>query len=169
MTAEGAALWVGLAGFLGACYAVAGIGGWATARSLGTWYAGLRRPAIAPPNAVFGPVWTVLYALMAVAAWLVWREHGLAGAWGALVLFGAQLVLNLGWSLTFFGWRRPGWAVVVILALWGVLTATLVVFWLQVPLAGGLLVPYLAWVTFAMALNVEYWRLNRGSSEATRA
>ena len=97
---------------------------------------------------------------MAVAAWLVWRRRGLAGAWASLSLFGLQLALNLAWTGLFFALRRPGWAFGEILLLWVSILATLLLFGRISRLAAGLLAPYLAWVTFAAALNFAIWRLN---------
>ncbi len=132
----------------------------ATAPSIPTWYAGLAKPGWNPPNWVFGPVWSALYLSMAVAAWLVWRQAGWAGAARPLGLFGAQLVLNVLWSILFFGLHRPDLAFGEILILWAFILATLVLFWRWSKAAGLLLVPYLAWVTFASVLNFAVWRLN---------
>jgi len=153
---------VALAVAVAACLAAGAIGSVATAGAIPTWYAGLRRPPWNPPAWVFGPVWTALYLLMAVAAWLVWREHAGPAGSVALGLFALQLVLNTAWSLIFFGLRAPGWAVVDIVALWLAIALTVVAFWPVRPVAGALLLPYLAWVTFAAVLNVAVWRLNRG-------
>jgi translocator protein len=133
---------------------VAAVGGIATAGSVGDWYEGLDRAPWNPPGWVFGPAWTVLYVLMAVAAWLVARE-GLddQAVRTALLLYGAQLALNLGWSLVFFGLRRPGLALAVILALLGAIAATAVAFHGISSTAAWLLAPYLAWVAFAATLN----------------
>jgi tryptophan-rich sensory protein len=125
------------------------------------WYESLHKPGFSPPSWLFGPVWTLLYTMMAVAAWLVWRQAGFAGAGLALGVFLAQLVLNALWSIVFFGKHNIGGALGVIGLLWlGILT-TLWLFWRQVPAAGWLLVPYLAWVSFASALNYQLWVLNR--------
>jgi benzodiazapine receptor len=133
---------------------VAAVGGIATAGSVGDWYEGLDRAPWNPPGWVFGPAWTVLYVLMAVAAWLVARE-GLddQAVRTALLLYGAQLALNLGWSLVFFGLRRPGLALAVILALLVAIAATAVAFHGISSTAAWLLAPYLAWVAFAATLN----------------
>ena len=124
------------------------------------WYEGLIKPAWNPPNWLFGPVWGVLYLLMAVAAWLVWRKSGLSGAAVPLGLFGLQLVLNAAWSWLFFGLHRPGVALVEIVLLWAAILATMISFWRVQPPAGWLLLPYQLWVTFATALNFALWRLN---------
>jgi benzodiazapine receptor len=125
------------------------------------WYKALKKPSWNPPNSIFAPVWTALYLLMAASAWLVWRRYGLAGAILPLGLFVLQLLLNAGWTWTFFGLHRPGLALFDILALWVVLLITLVSFWKLDLLAGVLLIPYLVWVSFATALNWTIWRKNR--------
>jgi tryptophan-rich sensory protein len=117
-------------------------------------------PSWAPPPSVFGPVWTVLYALMAIAAWLVWRIGGFRAARMALILFLAQLAINALWSWLFFGWHLGGLAFADVLALWALIVATLISFWRVRPLAGALLIPYLAWVSFASVLNYAVWQLN---------
>lgn len=149
-----------LAGFLLASFAVAAIGGWFTSQGMPDWYMSLEKPSFQPPSWLFGPVWTVLYILMAVAAWLVWREAGWSGAYAALAAFGVQLVLNLAWSGVFFALRAPGWALAEIAALWLAIAITTVLFFRHSSLAGALMVPYLLWVTFAAALNAAIVRLN---------
>jgi benzodiazapine receptor len=125
------------------------------------WYEALKKPAWNPPNRVFGPVWTILYFLMALAAWLVWRKYGIAGAIAPLSFFVLQLALNAGWSWLFFGRHEPGAAFIDLALLWVVILITLVLFWSRMAAAGILLLPYLAWVSFAGALNWTVWRLNR--------
>jgi tryptophan-rich sensory protein len=120
----------------------------------------LEKPGFTPPGWVFGPVWTVLYVAMAVAAWLVWQRRGLRGAWGALVLFLVQLVLNAGWSWLFFGRQRPGAAFAEILVLEAAVVATTVLFWRVRPAAGILMLPYALWAAFAAVLNWRLWQLN---------
>jgi tryptophan-rich sensory protein len=124
------------------------------------WYAGLKKPPWNPPNWLFAPVWTLLYMMMAGAAWLVWKQHGVQGAALPLTLFILQLALNCAWTWLFFGRHRPGSALVDIGVLWLVLLATVVTFWGLQPLAGQLLIPYLLWVTFATVLNFAVYRLN---------
>jgi len=150
---------VGLVAWLIVSFVAAAIGG---AASIGaeTFYLELVRPDWAPPPSVFGPVWTVLYALMGIAAWLVWRAGGFRAAQTALTLFLVQLALNALWSWLFFGWQRGALAFADILLLWVSIVATLVAFWRIRPLAGALLVPYLVWVSFAAALNYSVWQLN---------
>ena len=145
---------VDMVGWLALCFGAAAVG----ARfKPGPWYAALRKPAWNPPAWIFAPAWTILYVLMASAAWLVWRQAGLVPAHGVFV---AQLALNTAWTWLFFGLRRPGLALADIAALWLAIVATVVAFWSVLPLAGVLLVPYLAWVTFAGALNLSLWRRN---------
>ena len=145
--------------WFGVCFVVAAVGASASLQA-GVFYAELVRPAWAPPATVFGPVWTLLYAMMAVAAGLIWqrRDHRLARL--AIAVFVAQLVLNALWSWLFFGWRQGASSFVDIVLLWALIALTLVLFYRIRPLAGLLLVPYLAWVTFASALNFAIWRLN---------
>jgi tryptophan-rich sensory protein len=152
--------WLVLLGFLVACFGVAGIGGFWTAMGMPDWYGGLAKPSWNPPSWLFGPVWTALYAAMAVAAWLVWKEAGFAGGGAALALFFVQLALNLAWSGVFFGLRSPGWALLEILALWTAILVTTILFFRHSGWAGALMVPYLLWVTFAGALNAAIVRLN---------
>ena len=151
---------VGLGIAVAACLAAGGIGSVFTVHAIPTWYATLLKPSWNPPGWVFGPVWTALYLLMGVAAWLVWRAVGWPAARRALLLFAAQLVLNTAWSPIFFGLRSPGWALVDIVVLWAAVVATLGAFRRIRPVAGVLLIPYLVWVTFASALNWSIWRLN---------
>lgn len=150
--------WWGLVGWLALCFAAAAAGGLAT--DTGAWFDALRKPPWNPPNWVFSPVWTTLYALMAVAAWLVWKRRGFGAASTALALFLVQLALNVAWSFLFFAAQSPGLAFAEIVVLWAAILATVVAFWRIRPLAGALLLPYLAWVTFAAALNFAIWRLN---------
>jgi tryptophan-rich sensory protein len=140
------------------CFAVAGL----AARYMpGAWYAQLKKPAWNPPNRVFGPVWTVLYLLMAIAAWRVWQHGGWAVQWPALSLFLVQLIFNGLWSWVFFGLRNPEMAFGELVVLWLAILATLLTFRGIDATAGWLMVPYLAWVTFAGTLNYAVWQLNR--------
>jgi len=125
------------------------------------WFAALQKPVWNPPGWLFGPVWTALYTIMAIAAWLVWRRGGFAGQGIALSLFLIQLFFNALWSPLFFGWHQPELAFADIGLLWLTLLGTVIAFWKVRPLAGALLLPYLAWVTFAGALNYSIWQLNR--------
>lgn len=151
--------WLGLLGWAGVTFATAAIGSAASIRAADL-YAQLALPDWAPPASVFGPAWTVLYVLMAVAAWLVWRRAGWRGARTALSLYLVQLVLNALWSWCFFAWRMGGLAFADIVLLWLLIVATVVGFWRVQPLAGALLLPYLGWVTFAAFLNHAAWRMN---------
>ncbi|HZH90481.1 MAG TPA: TspO/MBR family protein [Pyrinomonadaceae bacterium] len=158
---QGAAQWTGLALAVGVCFAAAAVASSYTAPAIPGWYASLRKPAWNPPNWLFGPVWTLLYLMMAVAAWLVWRERGFAGAGTALALFSLQLILNALWSVIFFGRRNPALALVEIFFLWAAIFATMLAFWRVSHAAGWLMWPYLLWVTFAGFLNLNIWKLNR--------
>lgn len=143
------------------CLGAGFIGALATTSSVTTWYQELVRPAWTPPDSVFGPVWTTLYVLMGIAAWLVWERRHEAQTRGPLLLFVLQLALNAVWSLVFFGLRRPGLALVEIALLWVAIAATLWSFARVRRSAAALLAPYLAWVTFAVALNAAIWSMNR--------
>lgn len=156
------ARWLGLVVFLVACLAAGGLGAIATTPEIAGWYSTLVKPSWNPPAGVFGPVWTTLYLMMGVAAWSVWKPAGLKAAARPLTLFGAQLGLNVAWSWIFFGLHQPGWAFVEIVILWLAIVATTVAFFRRTPVAGWLLVPYLAWVSFAGVLNFTIWRLNSG-------
>jgi len=145
--------------FLSICFLASAVGGLATYASLTGWYDSLHKPDWTPPQRIFGPIWTVLYAMMAVAAWLVWdRLHG--GAFPALKLFGYQLGLNVLWSILFFALRSPDAAATEIIVLWLVIGATTFSFLRIHRLAGYLLVPYWIWVTFAAALNFSIAQSN---------
>jgi translocator protein len=126
----------------------------------GIWYAELQKPAWTPPAYIFGPVWTFLYILMAMAAWLVWKRNGLDGAPVALSLYLLQLVLNGAWSWLFFGLHQPGLAAVELTLLWFTLMATAAAFSRHSVVAALFLVPYLLWTGFALLLNISIWQLN---------
>lgn len=150
--------WLGLAGWAALVAAVAWLGSRFSADT--AWFRTLEKPSWNPPGAVFGPVWTALYALMAVAAWRVWRRAGWGGARDALALFLVQLALNGAWSWIFFGLQRPGPAFAEIVLLWAAVGATLTAFARYDRVAGWLMIPYFLWVTFAAALNFAIWRMN---------
>lgn len=150
--------WLVLAGFILLCLAVGSIGGFATQDSIDSWYRTLAKPWWNPPDWVFAPVWTLLYIMMGIAAWLVWKTGDRLGP--ALALFGLQLVFNLLWSLIFFGLRSPGLALIEVVFLWGSVLLTMLAFFGRQRVAGWLFVPYLAWVSFAAILNFAIWRLN---------
>ena len=151
--------WLGLAGWLLAAYAAGAVGAVASVDAA-SFYAQLSKPAWAPPAGVFGPVWSVLYALMGVAAWLVWRSPGSHRT--ALTLFAAQLAANALWSWLFFGWHRGALAAVEVLILLALVAATLWAFRRASRPAALLLVPYLAWVGFATVLTWSIWQRNPG-------
>jgi benzodiazapine receptor len=148
---------IALIGWLVLCFAAAGT---AVFVSTDGWYVALHKPSWNPPAWLFGPAWTLLYITMAVAAWLVWREGGWKAQGRSLGLFLLQWFLNALWTPLFFGLHRPGLAFAEIVLLWLAIAATLVSFWRVRQVAGILLVPYLAWVSFAAALNFTIWRLN---------
>ncbi len=143
------------------CQLAGVIGSVFTTPNISTWYAGLIKPSFNPPNWVFGPVWTLLFLLMGIALYLVItpvaekRIKQQALAW-----FGGQLVLNIGWSILFFGLKSPGWALVEIIILWLAILITIIKFYKVSQTASWLLWPYLAWVSFATALNFTIWLIN---------
>ena len=149
--------WAAAACFLLASFTAAAAGG---LFGPGPWYEALRKPAFTPPGWVFPIVWIALYVSMAAGAWLVWKARGLRGGAGALVLFAVQLALNAAWTPVFFGLRSPGLAFALIVVLWLAVAATTAAFFRACVAAGALMAPYLAWVSFATALNFEIWRLN---------
>ena len=150
---------LGLAGWLFLVGIAAGLGALASIDAA-TFYRSLDLPSWAPPAEVFGPVWTALYVAMAVAAWLVWSARGWQGAWFALSIFCAQLVANALWSWLFFAWRAGAPSVADIAVLWVLVVITVIAFFRARTAAGVLMVPYLAWVTFAAFLDVAVWQRN---------
>ena len=146
-----------LAGWLFLCFSAASLGAFFMP---GEWYATLNKPTWNPPGWIFGPVWSALYAMMAVAAWLVWKRGGFVAQRRPLALFLAQLVLNAAWTPLFFGLHWPGIAFAEIVMLWLAIAVTLAAFRPVSRAAAWLLVPYLAWVSFAAFLNFTLWRLN---------
>jgi translocator protein len=155
------ARWIGLIVWIAICFTAAAIGALMTAPAQSDWYATLNKPAWTPPNGVFGPVWTLLYAGMGIAAWMVWVQGTSRNVTPALSIFAIQLILNVAWSGLFFGLHSPGAGLLAIVALWCAIAATILSFRHAVTIAGWILVPYLAWVSFAMALNFEIWRMNK--------
>jgi len=150
--------WFVLAGFILLCVTTGMIGGLVTAPSIESWYRTIAKPSWTPPDWLFGPVWTVLFIMMGVAAWLVWKTRDRLAP--AMILFGLQLALNLGWSLLFFGARSPGLALIEVVFLWGAVLLTMLAFFGRQRTAGWLFVPYLAWVSFAAILNFAIWWMN---------
>lgn len=153
--------WLFLLFWVVLCFAVAGLGGRWTAPEVVGWYRTLVRPSIAPPNWIFAPVWTLLYALMAIAVWRITLEPSSPARTFSLVLFVAQLVLNLAWSYIFFRAHLLGGALVEIVVLWVAIGLCTLSIARVDALAAGLMAPYWAWVSFATILNAAYWRLNR--------
>jgi tryptophan-rich sensory protein len=147
------------AGWLLVTFAAAALGAWAS-RGAPAFYAQLNKPEWAPPAGVFGPVWSALYLLMAIAAWLVWRVRGFAAAPRTLALYLVQLAANALWSWLFFAWHLGAAAFAEVLVLWALIVATTIAFWKARRGAGLLLLPYLAWVTFASALTFACWQRN---------
>lgn len=140
-------------------FLAAAAGGLASVNA-GDFYTRLALPGWAPPPWLFGPVWTALYVMMGVAAWLVWRRGGFRAARLPLSLYLVQLAFNALWTWLFFAWQRGALAFAEILVLWVLIVATLAMFWRIRRLAGALLVPYLLWVTFATALTWAVWKRN---------
>lgn len=149
---------LGLLMWLGICYGLAALGGYATSQGLGQYYQTLAKPAWTPSGMIIGLIWQILFGLMAVSAWLVWRRAG----WYHLgiVLFIVQLLLNLGWSYAFFVMQCPEIAFYELSVLWLSILATAILFWPVSRLATALLLPYLAWVAFAGYLNYTIWQMN---------
>ncbi len=155
--------WAPLLGFIGLTQAVGISGAWPTSKAIQSgWYKRLKQPDWQPPSNVFAPVWTLLYLMMAVAAWRIWRKRGTEpdAVKVALTLWGAQLALNAAWSWIFFGARKPKFALAEIVALWLAIVATATAFWKIDRTAGALLWPYLAWVSFAVTLNASIAKHN---------
>ena len=150
---------IGLLGWLLLCFVASAIGAIASIQAE-SFYQQLTQPAWAPPAWVFGPVWTTLYAMMAISAWLVWRVDGFRAQSTALTLFLVQLAVNSLWSWLFFAWHLGSLSFIDIILLWLLIVLTLLAFWRVRVLAGLLLVPYLLWVSFAAVLNYSIWQLN---------
>jgi len=146
-----------LVGFLAANFATALSGAFFMP---GEWYRGLAKPSWNPPDWAFGPAWAVLYVTIAVSGWMVWREAGFAGAAVPFAIYVVQLLFNAGWSAVFFGMKRMDLAFIEVIGLWLSILATIIAFWPISTAAALLLLPYLAWVTFAATLNFTIWRLN---------
>jgi benzodiazapine receptor len=150
-----------LVGFMAASFTAGAIGSLATFANVRTWYPLLHKPSWNPPSWIFGPVWTVLYVLMAIAIWRAWRASSSAAVRSRLVIgYFGQLALNAGWSIIFFGLKQPAWAFIDIIALWALLVALQIDIRRTDQLAGWLWLPYLLWVSFATALNFAIVWLN---------
>ena len=152
---------LGLLGWIGVTAIAAAIGSMAVASSQ-AFYEALQRPTWAPPGSVFRPVWTVLYLAMAVGAWMVWQARDYVGARVALIMFVVQLALGVLWAWLFFAWHQGALAFLDVLLLWLAVAMTKNLFRRVRPMAGTLLIPYLAWVTFATALTYAVWKANPG-------
>ncbi len=155
---------VGLAISLLLCFGAAALGSLFTVPAIPSWYASLKKPAWTPPSWLFGPVWTILFAMMAFSAWLVWVRGGFAGAPAALAVFAVQLLFNVAWSWLFFARRNPGAALVDIALLCLSVGLTALLFARIELLAAYLLLPYLGWVLFAALLNARIWQLNQSQN-----
>ena len=142
------------------CFAASGVGALFTTPNIEGWYQTLESPAGTPPNWIFGPVWSLLYLLMAISAWWIWKEKGFREAQRPLTIFAVQLTLNVLWSILFFGFQSPGVALLEIILLWIMILTTIVTFSRIAKVAGLLLIPYLLWVSFATYLNYGFWSLN---------
>ena len=151
---------IALIGWFALCFAVAVISSIVSAHNIPTWYAGLIKPPLTPPNQLYGPLWIVLYALMAIAVWIVWKTRPSTCRRRGLRLFCVQLALNLLWTWIFFSRHQIGTALASIVVLWVAILLTILTFKKMSTTAAWLLVPYLAWVTFASYLNLAIWRLN---------
>lgn len=151
---------IALAFFVALCLGIGALGGAVVATSVDTWYADLAKPSFTPPDSVFGPVWTVLYVLMAIAAWRVWRAADRDTRRGPLTLFALQLALTLGWTVVFFGLQKIGAALATIVVLDVGVVVTTLAFRPIDRWAGLLMLPYLAWTAFATVLTIAIWRLN---------
>ena len=144
-----------------ACEAAGGIGAVFTTPAISTWYAGLTKPAFTPPNEVFAPVWITLYLLMGIAVFFVWRNWlKVKGVLPAFIIFWIQLIVNILWSVIFFGFQSTFWGLVIIIILWFLILATIILFMRVSRVAGYLLIPYILWVSIATYLNFGIWQLN---------
>jgi len=143
------------------CFGAAAVGSFFTAKSVSTWYVTLNKPTWNPPGWLFGPVWTILYLMMATSIWLIWSKFTFKDYPVIYSIFTLQLILNVLWSGIFFGLRQPGWAVMDIAVLWLLILLYVLLTWPVSKAASLLFVPYLLWVGFAGVLNFTIWRLNK--------
>ncbi len=143
------------------CFSAGGLGSLATSSSITGWYVEINKPTWNPPNWIFGPVWSTLFLMISVSAWLVWKSSGFEKAKLAFGVYAFHLLLNALWSIVFFGMQQMGWAFVEIVALWISIVATIVLFHRHSKLAAWLLIPYILWVSFASFLNYTIWQMNQ--------
>lgn len=146
--------------FLALPLIVGGFAGFATSTGVSSWYVTLEKPFFNPPNWLFGPVWTILYTLMGVSSYMVWRSAKSAFQRMGMDLYFTQLALNFTWSFVFFAFQSPGWALINIVLLWIFILYMIIYFIRTKPVAGYLQIPYLLWVSFATLLNGAIWWLN---------
>jgi translocator protein len=142
------------------CVSLGSVGGLVTVNEIPTWYATLNKPSFNPPNWLFGPVWTTLYVLMGISVYLIWKQPVSTERNKALQLFILQFILNFCWSFIFFGLHATGWALMEMIALWILILLSILHFAKHSKTAAWLLVPYIAWVSFALLLNAAIWKLN---------
>lgn len=147
--------------FIGICVLTGAIGSFATMPEIQGWYQGIQKPLWTPPSGIFGPVWTLLYILMGIAAARVWKKRSVRPVTAAMIVFAVQLILNGAWSFIFFGAHRPDFAFAEIILLWLMIILMVKVFWSIDKPAAGLMAPYLLWVSFASCLNFAIWQMNR--------
>ena len=152
--------WIKLIAATALCVLFGSVGGLVTIAEIPTWYASLNKPSFNPPNWLFGPVWTTLYFLMGVSAYLIWKLPVSKERNKSLQLFILQFILNFCWSFIFFGLHETGWALMEMIVLWIMILLTILHFSKQSKTAAWLLVPYISWVSFALLLNAAIWRLN---------
>lgn len=142
------------------CVSLGSVGGLVTVSEIPTWYASLNKPSFNPPNWLFGPVWTILYLLMGISVYIIWKQPVSKERNKALQLFILQFMLNFCWSFIFFGLHATGWALIEMIALWILILLSILHFAKHSKISAWLLVPYIAWVSFALLLNAAIWRLN---------
>jgi translocator protein len=140
---------------------VGGVAGIATSGNINAWYATLNKPVFNPPNYLFGPVWTILYILMGISLFMIWRSPSCDARNYALAIFGIQLILNFAWTFLFFHYKLPGWAFVEIILVWISVMAMIIIFHRINKTAAFIQIPYLLWVSFASVLNGSIWYLNQ--------
>lgn len=142
------------------CVSLGSVGGLVTVSEIPTWYASLNKPSFNPPNWLFGPVWTILYLLMGISVYMIWKQPVSKERNKALQVFILQFILNFCWSFIFFGLHATGWALIEMIALWILILLSILHFAKHSKTAAWLLVPYILWVSFALLLNAVIWKLN---------